>query len=58
MDVSRNVQCENVVNTMIDLGREEEKWKEQERGQEVKIGQWINNEGGRKFKREMEKPKE
>lgn len=43
---------------MIDSGRMEEKWREQEREQEVKTGRWIDDEGGRKFKRETEKHKE
>lgn len=37
-EVTRNGQCKNAVHITIDLGRQEEKWRERERGQEVRTG--------------------
>ena len=35
------------VHIMIDFGMEEEKWRERERGQKVRTGRQIDDEGGR-----------
>lgn len=49
---------DSVRTLMIDSGREEERWRERARGREVRTGRQIDDEGGRKFKRETEKMKE